>query len=368
MNLTEQRQILELIVGDEERARSSAMATIVRTEGSTYRRAGARLLVNADGPILGNLSGGCLEGEMTIEAERVLADGLPTLLIYDLSADDEAIWGWGLGCNGTMEVFIEPAATWRGAARSIAAALDEGRSVAIATTITSHSTELVGSHLVMMSDGSIAASTGRSDWDEKLVAPVREALATRRHTLISIEDARIFIEALVVPDVLVIFGAGHDAVPVGRVCSELGFEIVVVDDRDTFLSDERFPNADAFLKPAQVVDLEKRYPDANLHAVVMTHNYLRDLDYLEMLSNQTWTYVGVLGPQRRLQRLLRDLEGKGTAVTEEWRSLLHGPAGLDLGAEGPEEIAVAIAAELLAVRNGRGGGFLRERGSPIHGA
>lgn len=368
MNLTEQRDILGLILGSEARARSAAIATIVGTEGSTYRRPGARLLVDAGGPIVGNLSGGCLEGEMTIEAERVLNTGSPALLVYDLSAEDEAIWGWGLGCNGTMEVFIEPAASWSEPALIVVQALEEGRAVAIATTLASPDAELVGSHCVIMSDGVVSLSSGNIDWDERLKVPAMDALAASRHELVAVEDARVFIEALVPPDVVVVCGAGHDAIPLARVCSELGFEVVVVDDRRALLEEERFPRADAFLEPGSFPDLHKSYPEARMHAVVMTHNYLRDLEYLEALAALRWSYIGVLGPQRRLQRLLRDLEKKGLQQDDKWAAKLHGPAGLDLGAEGPEEIAVAIAAELLAVRNDRGGGFLRDRAEPIHDA
>lgn len=368
MNLTEQRQLFELILGGDPRARSAAIATIVRTQGSTYRRPGARLLVDADGPIMGNLSGGCLEGEMTIEAERVLDTKTPALLTYDLSGDDEAIWGWGLGCNGTMEVFIEPAASWSDAARVVAPALNEGRAVAVVTMLASSDGDLAASRCVIASDGSVMLSSGEPAWDEQLAAKALHALTDRRHRLMTVDGTRVFVEALVPRDVVVLCGAGHDAIPVASVCADLGFEVVVVDDRKAFLNEDRFPDANVFLSPTSLPELHMRYPDARMHAIVMTHNYLRDVDLLTALSASRWSYVGVLGPHRRLERLMRDLQKKGVEVDEEWAKGLHGPAGLDLGAEGPEEIAIAIAAELLAVRNGRGGGFLRDRSRPIHDA
>jgi xanthine dehydrogenase accessory factor len=152
-----------------------------------------------------------------------------------------------------------------------------------------------------------------------------------------------------------------------RTAAAIGWRAIVVDDRPGFLTDDRFPDAYAFVgvdEPAQVAD---RAPlDDRTCVVVMTHNYLRDRDYLRSLLRSPAGYIAMLGPAARTQRILMDLAADGVEITDEARERIHGPAGLDLGAEGPDEIAQAIVAEIVAVRHGRSGGQLRERPGPIH--
>jgi xanthine dehydrogenase accessory factor len=177
---------------------------------------------------------------------------------------------------------------------------------------------------------------------------------------------RTFVEVMEPPLRLLICGAGHDAIPLVRHAASLGWHITVADDRERFLTTERFPEATDLVhtKPEEVA--ERAAVDGRAHAVVMTHNFLRDLGYLRSLFGTEAAYIGMLGPRARLDRLLENLARDGVRPTEEDLTKLHGPAGLDLGAEGPEEIAAAIVAEILAVRRGRSAGFLRERTGPIH--
>jgi xanthine dehydrogenase accessory factor len=347
-----------------------ALATIVAVRGSTYRRPGARLLVPEEGAPIGNISGGCLEGDVADMARLVMEEGRARLAGWDLTADDDAVWGLGLGCNGAIEVFIEPADRAVEAARALRTALEEERPISLVTVIESTEPEAIapGRRLIVMPDGSVEGSLGRSDVDAEAIAAARELLTTERSEIRTLaEGIRAFVEILDPPLRLVICGAGHDAVPLVRAASLLGWNVTVVDDRPAFLNRERFPEAHGFASmddPSEVA--EAITVDARTFVVVMTHNFLRDKAYLRGLLTTDARYVAMLGPAARTQRLLMELEEEGTPITEARRSRIHGPAGLDLGAEGPEEIAQAIIGEIVAVRRGRDGGFLKERPTPIH--
>ena len=347
-----------------------ALATIVAVRGSTYRRPGARLLVPEEGAPIGNISGGCLEGDVADMARLVMEEGRARLAGWDLTADDDAVWGLGLGCNGAIEVFIEPADRAVEAARALRTALEEERPISLVTVIESTEPETIapGARLIVMPDGAVEGSLGRSDVDAEAIAAARELLTTERSEIRTLaEGIRAFVEILEPPLRLVICGAGHDAVPLVRAASLLGWNVTVVDDRPAFLNRERFPGAHGFAPlddPSEVA--EAITVDARTFVVVMTHNFLRDKAYLRGLLTTAARYVAMLGPAARTQRLLMELGEEGTPITEELRSRIHGPAGLDLGAEGPEEIAQAIIGEIVAVRRGRDGGFLKERPTPIH--
>jgi xanthine dehydrogenase accessory factor len=347
-----------------------ALATIVAVRGSTYRRPGARLLVPEEGAPIGNISGGCLEGDVADMARLVMEEGRARLAGWDLTADDDAVWGLGLGCNGAIEVFIEPADRAVEAARALRTALEEDRPISLVTVIESTEPETIapGARLIVMPDGAVEGSLGRSDVAAEAIAAARELLTTERSEIRTLaEGIRAFVEILEPPLRLVICGAGHDAVPLVRAASLLGWNVTVVDDRPAFLNRERFPEAHGFAPvddPSAVA--EAVTIDARTFVVAMTHNFLRDKSYLRGLLTTDARYVAMLGPAARTQRLLMELEEEGTPITEERRSRVHGPAGLDLGAEGPEEIAQAIIGEIVAVRRGRDGGFLKERPTPIH--
>jgi xanthine dehydrogenase accessory factor len=347
-----------------------ALATIVAVRGSTYRRPGARLLVPEEGAPIGNISGGCLEGDVADMARLVMEEGRARLAGWDLTADDDAVWGLGLGCNGAIEVFIEPADRAVEAARALRTALEEERPISLVTVIESAEPEAIapGARVIVMPDGRVEGSLGRPDVDAEAIAAARELLTAERSEIRTLaEGIRAFVEILDPPLRLVLCGAGHDAVPLVRAASLLGWNVTVVDDRPAFLNPERFPEAHGFVSvddPSEVADAAAI--DARTFVVVMTHNFLRDKAYVRGLLTTDARYVAMLGPAARTQRLLMELEEEGNPITDERRARIHGPAGLDLGAEGPEEIAQAIIGEIVAVRRGRGGGFLKERPTPIH--
>ncbi len=373
--MSELTDVLSAIESLSARGERMALATIVAVRGSTYRRPGARLLVPEEGSPIGNISGGCLEGDVADQAKIVMREGVARMVSFDLTADDDAVWGWGLGCNGAIEVFIEPAEKAAEVAGALRMALEEERPICLVTVLESSAPGVEqGARLVVGPGGDAAGSLGDAALDASAERAALEQLAAERSEIRSLAgepgepgEVRAFVEVLEPPLRLLICGAGHDAIPLVRAASVLGWSAVVVDDRPGFLTEERFPGAAGFVPLERCEDAAKVAPvDERTHVVVMTHNFLRDKEYLRSLLGSPARYIGILGPAARTQRLLMELRDEGIAIDDEQRSRIHGPAGLDLGAEGPEEIAQAIVAEIVAVRRNRSGGFLKERPGPIH--
>jgi xanthine dehydrogenase accessory factor len=370
VNLSETQEVLEAIASLTSRGRRMALATITSVRGSTYRRPGARLLVPDEGPALGNLSGGCLEGQVEAIARDVMSDGRPRLEFYDLTADDEVVWGWGLGCNGAIEVLIEPAEAAAEIAQALATAIRDERRVAVATVLDSSVEGIARGERVLRVDGDREGALGTAGARSQIDAAVAGALLSGNGGIETVEagagTVRLFVEVLEPPLRLLVCGAGHDAIPVVGHAALLGWKVTVVDDREAFLTEERFPGASQFVLAEPSAAAEKAGVDPRTYAVVMSHNYLRDRDYLRAFLGSTVAYIGMLGPRARLERLLDDLAADGVKPTEPDRAKLFGPAGLDLGGEGPDEIAAAIVGEVLAIARRRAGGFLRDRPGTIH--
>ena len=367
--MSEIGDVLAAIESLSAKGERMALATIVAVRGSTYRRPGARLLVPEDGSPVGNLSGGCLEGDVADMARVVMEEGRARLAGWDLTADDDAVWGLGLGCNGAIEVFIEPAEKAAEVAGALRAALEAERPISVVTVVESEDPEVeAGARLVVRPDGSTDGSLGGPAVDAAATEAATAALAQERSEVRSLADGvRAFVEVLDPPLRLVVCGAGHDAIPMVRAAAGVGWNVTVVDDRPAFLTPERFPEASGFVEVSEPSEAPKAGEiDERTYVVVMTHNFLRDKEYLRALLDSPAAYVGMLGPAARTQRLLIELAEEGEEIHETDRARIHGPAGLDLGGEGPEEIAQAIVAEIVAVKRQRSGGFLRDRPGPIH--
>jgi xanthine/CO dehydrogenase XdhC/CoxF family maturation factor len=337
--VSELTDVLDAIEAASARGEPMALATIVATTGSTYRRAGARLLVVPEADPIGNISGGCLEGDVARIGREVMADGHPRLATFDLTADDDAVWGYGLGCNGAFEIFVEPTPGAIETARALREVL-AGSPTCFATTLTGPH---AGSHR-LQTDGAAAA-----------------ALRDGTPRVVEEDGQRTFYEPMLPPLRLVLCGAGHDAIPLVRQAAELGWRVTVADVRRGLLAHDRFPGATDFVDADPDAAAEVIGPDERSAVILMSHNYLRDIAYLRSFVGAPLAYLGVMGPRGRTEQMLVEI-GEPAAMER-----LHAPAGLDIGAEGPEEVARAIVAEILAVTRGRSGASLRERRGPIHG-
>ncbi|GBC86976.1 putative xanthine dehydrogenase subunit A [bacterium HR12] len=367
--MSELTDVLAPIESLSARGEKLALATIVAVRGSTYRRPGARLLVPEEGAPIGNISGGCLESDVADVARIVMAEGHARVVSFDLTADDDAVWGWGLGCNGAIELFVEPADKAAEVAGALRMALERERPICMVTVLDAGAPGVEqGNRLLVTPEGETRGSLGAPETDAAAVEAARELLAAERSEIRDLPGGvRAFVEVLEPPLRLVICGAGHDAVPLVAAAANLGWSPIVVDDRPAFLTRERFPQAAGFVALERPDRVAERAPlDERTFAVVMTHNFLRDKDYLRALLASPVRSISMLGPHARTQRLLHELREEGLDIGEGDLGRLRAPAGLDLGAEGPEEIAAAIVAEIVAVKRGRRGGFLRDRPGPIH--
>ncbi len=367
--MSELTDVLAAIESLSARGERLALATIVAVRGSTYRRPGARLLVPEEGAPIGNISGGCLEGDVADVARIVMREGQARVVSFDLTADDDAVWGWGLGCNGAMELFVEPADKAVEVAGALRMALERERPISMVTVLEAATPGVEqGNRLLVTPDGERRGSLGDPAVDEAAAEAARELLAAERSEVRELPGGvRAFVEVLEPPLRLVICGAGHDAGPLVAAAANLGWSPIVVDDRPAFLTRDRFPQAAGFVPLERPDQVAERAPlDERTFAVVMTHRFLADKDYLRALLRSPVRAISMLGPRARTERLLQELREEGMEIGEGDLGRLRAPAGLDLGAEGPEEIAAAIVAEIVAVRRGRGGGFLRDRPGPIH--
>ncbi len=353
--MRELRDIVAAFEALAARGEGGVLATVVDVEGSTYRRPGARALLLPDDELVGVISGGCLEGDLLERARDVRASGAAVRVCYDHRGQDDLLWGLGLGCAGRVDVLLQPVSRAApGPMLRLREALASGEPRALAT--------------VIAREGELAPLLGA---EVELGAAERAELLARGGARVRWREGRghrvELLEELLEPAVpLLVFGAGPDVVPVVRLASALGFAVSVVDPRPALARPERFPGAERVLACAPEEVGERGLVGARSIALVMTHHYLHDQAYLGFLLGTPVRYVGVLGPKQRTEDLLRDLREQGVVPAPEVLERIHGPAGLDLGADGPEAIALALLAEIQAVLAGRSGGPLRDRKGPIH--
>ncbi len=289
-----------------ERTKPWALATLVRTHGSTYRKAGARLLVDASGETTGVLSGGCLEEEIAKRGQRVIETGEPALLHFDTRRL--------FGCDGKLEIFVEriaPANTAGNILTAIAAYLAERRICRVRTKFAG------------------------TDKGSAILAP---------HALVAEHD-ETFIHTIPLPIRLLLFGAGPEIAPLQALAAPLGWLV------------------HSFTHPTDLPDDFRA--DDQTAGIIMTHNFGRDLAALDRLLPLRLPYLGLLGPRRRHSELLACYAGLRD-LDPAWLAPLHAPAGLDIGSEAQEEIALSIISEIAAVLAGRNAGFLRDRATAIH--
>ncbi len=353
----------------------SILATVIKVEGSAYRRAGARMLLLPGRAGVGVISGGCLERYLDKDAWNLMRERSALRMHYDTLDDADAFFGFGSGCRGVIHMLLERLDTPGPATQMqfFEACRRERRPGSMATVVGGGSawdTE-IGNRLMMYPDGGLASTIGDPALQRQLLERMRATPVNLRAETISMSTeaglVEVLLESIRPPVRLLVFGAGADAPPLVRFAKELGWDVDVIDTRPALLSRERFPLADELIRitPGTVVQAIPEGPDTA--AIVMSHDFLQDVAVLEALAARALSYLGVLGPRSRTERLLRGLSPEAHKhVTASLRDL-HAPVGLDIGAETPEEIALAVVAEIQATLRSRTGGKLRSQGGPIHG-
>jgi xanthine/CO dehydrogenase XdhC/CoxF family maturation factor len=363
-----------------------ALATVVRTEGSAYRKAGARMLVTADGATLGLISGGCLEGDIAERAVAALASGRPELMHFDLTREEEAVLGWGKGCMGRLWILVEPfTARLEGARARLVLeteALPETAALAIAYATeaqaqrlqggtgasTTNTAVTVGDRVRLTASGELHAS---ADLPPALLAAVRaklEATLLRgRPDVLDAHGISWCFHRTRPPQDLVVFGAGVDAVPLARIAAQLGWRVRLFDHRPRFARPDRFPEEVAVhgYDPDALGD-EPRI-DGDTAVVVMTHNLLVDARILAWAASRAElpAYVGLLGPEKRRERLVALAREAGVDPIARLGRRLYGPVGLDLGGETEHDIALSVVAQLQQLRHGASAAHKRDAAAAV---
>ncbi|SDY18312.1 XdhC family protein [Halobellus clavatus] len=348
---------------------TDALATIVDVEGNAYRRPGAKMLLDEDGAGVGSITAGCLEDELVTVGAEVRETGRPQLVTYDLMEDDEAdVWGLGVGCNGVIEVLVEPLTdTYRSAVEAFA----DGRDVGIATVLDGGDSAFEQGDRAYYHPAADELRTPEgapaADWPAGIAGPAGELAADGTAGTISVEvdgtELTVFVDGLSAPSELVVFGTGHDVGPVTEFAAKNDFRVTVVGFRGAVDLESRFPAADRIVTTAPAAVGEELSLDQDTYAVVMTHNFVDDQLTVEALLDAGIPYVGLMGPRERFEQL-RD--GFDEGFDDDALASLYTPVGLDLGGGSPYQIAHSIVGEVLAVSNGRDPRHLREREGPIH--
>ncbi len=352
--------------------RQTALATVVHVEGSSYRRPGARMLITEVGQLTGAISGGCLEGDALRKALLVITEKRTMLVTYDTMDEDDAKFGAGLGCNGIIQVLIEPINTKDpNNPIQLLKAFTSKRQKGVLVTLFSlqdKKNPQPGTCLLLTEDGNITDTA--PSLNDILIGDAKEVFEKQssafKNYIINTNESTVFIEFVKPAVSLIAIGAGNDVMPLIALADVLGWESTVIDGRANYAKQERFPSACQVLvsKPENV--LEQITIDDQTVFVLMTHNYNYDMAMLKALVERNVVYIGMLGPKKKLDRILEELKDEGLNLTEQQLSVIHGPVGLDIGAETPEEIALSIIAEIKAVLSGRQGKLLKDSVEVIH--
>jgi xanthine/CO dehydrogenase XdhC/CoxF family maturation factor len=309
-----------------------ALLTLVAVRGSAYRRPGAKMVMASSGRMRGTLSGGCLEGDLFLHAEQVMKSQEPMIAHYDLTEDE--MWGLGIGCKGQVDIWIEPID------------LDEPFWSAWTKTLQHDQVMIWGGQLPQ---GLRYFAGENQEWTERHGREVNLKPAAVSAVASTGSEGELWWDVMSPPARLVLAGAGHDARPVARLAQEAGFEVIVLDPRESINTEEHFPHATHIVKSASEVDPASV---AENFWVIMNHHQRRDEEALILASASRPKFVGVLGPRSRTEEMMGNSGVLADGIP------LHSPVGLDVGAEGPEEVAISIVSELMAARKGRTGGSL----------
>jgi xanthine dehydrogenase accessory factor len=328
-----------------------ATATVVRTQGSTPREVGAKMVIRASGETTGTIGGGCGEAEVWQAAMDALEDGRRRMMTLDLTGDISL--DTEMVCGGVMEVFVD---LWDegdldllGVANR--AMKESGRFAVVASLSPDESP----AHRLILGDGQTIGSLGDEDLDTVATSQAREALREGISRTIPGTDVQpaVFIDVQTTPPTLLIAGGGHIAVPLARMGTMLGFRVVVVDDRPVFANNERFPDADEVIA-APFGETLASYPfDEQTYVTIMTRGHAHDLECLLQMIDKPVAYIGMIGSRRRVKGVLGMVQEKGHA--EELLARVHAPIGLDIGGRTPEEIALSVMAEVVQARRGGSG-------------
>ncbi|MEO2203296.1 XdhC family protein [Paenibacillus pabuli] len=308
------------------------LATAVKVEGHAYRKQGVSMLLTEDGRMYGSISPGCLESDLQARVKRVLDTEHIAFAEYDMRPEDDLSWGETIGCGGLVVVLLEPVCgELRTVLTEMHACFESGSAAELTRYFQNkHSRVQYGWNRV-------------KPIDRKLESALCLSLVTKGKKSAEAEfwNLPVRITAMYTPKPrLIIVGAGNDAIPVARLAKAAGFRVIVADWREGLCTSERFPNAHLVLGfPSEIMSVLDIHRGDYL--ILMSHQFPREREFLELLSGSEYAYLGIMGSKTRTARLLNELPPLPH---------LHSPVGLSIGADGPEEIAISIASELVACK------------------
>ena len=343
-----------------------ALATVVKVRGSSYRSPGARMLIQEDGKWIGSISGGCLEGDALRKARLVMQNKTPLTVTYDTREESNQNLGIGLGCNGVIDVLIEPLDRGdpQNTVLQFSSLIDSNTPVALATIFRGTGT---GERLLIDANHKPLQQFSDTALSKLVLEDLTRLFDSRVSRAEQYENGvEIFLE-LIQPSIsIIIFGAGFDARPVSQLAKTLGWNVTVTDECVAHIAPLFFPTADK-LSLCQRSWIDRDFDITPYTAcILMSHNYEYDRDVLKKLIKTDTPYIGILGPRKRFDKMVLEFDRENISIPADRLNRIHSPIGLDIGAETPDEIALAIIGEIQSRFTNRSGGYLKYRNSPIH--
>ncbi|WP_456279269.1 XdhC family protein [Bacillus sp. AK128] len=325
--------------------KEDVLATIIDVQGSAYRKEGTSMLFKKDGTKTGLISAGCLEEDLSYRTEEIVKNGVPQTFTYNLQAEGDQLWGQGAGCNGVIKVLLEPiTGSFTSHLKALKNHLAKGNRVTFIRELQGGNP--TSSYLFYSNNGAMFG-----EWDQPLSHSLKGTISTFHQMNVksgihycSKFSTHLYIHSFKPKPRLIIFGAGQDAIPIASLASKTGFYVIVSDWRPAFCKTNHFPHADQLIVgfPEEILrEVSFTIEDSVL---LVTHNFEKDREYLQYLTNQELAYLGILGSKNRTKRLFN---------SEEIPSSVTSPIGLSIGAEGPEEIAVSVIAQLIQLQRSK---------------
>ncbi|MFN5576173.1 MAG: XdhC family protein [Bacteroidota bacterium] len=372
--MKEIREIINAYNKARKNEKRLALATLVHLNGSSYRRPGARMIVDEEGQLTGAISGGCLEGDALRKAVFCIHTQIPKLVVYDTSDEEDATIGIQLGCSGIIQVLFEPIDENDplNPIELLKKAIHKRQNTVLVTLYAPQikKGDTVGTSMLLEDSGEFHNNSSFQFVPETLMQDIKETLTIKKSSFKSYNlndhTFNAFLSFISPPISLIIVGAGNDAIPLQSIAETLGWEVTIVDGRHTYAKIERFSSACQIIvsKPEKV--LQQIPIDEKTVFVLMTHNYNYDYAILKALLDKNIPYIGALGPKKKLDNMITDLKAENIFLNERQKNILYGPVGLELGAETPAEIALSITAEIMSVMHNKKGGSLRNLLTEIH--
>lgn len=369
--LKEIRTIIKAYDEIDKAGTKAALATVVRVEGSSYRRTGARMLVMDNGVWIGGISGGCLEGDALKRARLAIIKSSASLITYDTTEDDAHQIGVGLGCNGIIDVLFTPLdyENKNNPVEILKSCVQANRQTHILVTITGieGNWNVQAGEVIKYSGPESLEVFCDAEVQKKLNEKINEQVEKSKSSPVDLETRdekkiSLFIEILLPEIHLILMGHQYDVYPLARLTNEMGWHATIVANPLKVNS--------TYVNTVNHVFSEDHFSDIpfdnHTAIILMSHDFKTDKRNLLKALQTEARYIAMLGPKIRAEKIINELEEDGSTFSEEVLKKIYAPAGLDIGALTPEEIALSLLAEIRTVFSGREGGFLKLRDTPIH--